>query len=491
METEEKQPRKEEAVHKPLETEEISEEHNSPIKSELKQSGLNQKNEKPEAAYILSAFHMAWPAVLESFFVAFAGMVDSLMVSSIGAYAVAAVGLTTQPKFIGLALFIATNVSVSAIVARRKGQKDRYSANQVLKLALLFTLIGGILVSFACVVFADGIIHLCGSGKDTHDSAVVYFQIIMGGMIFNIISLTINAAQRGAGNTKIAMKTNVTANAVNMIGNYLLIQGNFGFPALGIRGAAIATVFGTMVACCMSIASLMKEGNFVSLIYMVKAKVKLTMEPVYSMVRIGSNIFIEQLLMRVGFMSVAVMAAKLGTDAFAAHQVGMNVMSLSFSFGDGMQVAAVALIGQSLGEKKPELAKTYGRICQRMGNVISVGLAVVYLFGGRFLFGLYFKEEHIVAMGVLIMKVIVVVVLLQIAQVIYMGCLRGAGDVFFTTVASTISVTIVRPAASYLFCYALGLGLIGIWFGILTDQLCRFLLTSWRFKSGVWTQVKL
>lgn len=491
METEEKQPRKEEAVYKPLETEEISEEHNSPIKSELKQSGLNQKNEKPEAAYILSAFHMAWPAVLESFFVAFAGMVDSLMVSSIGAYAVAAVGLTTQPKFIGLALFIATNVSVSAIVARRKGQKDRYSANQVLKLALLFTLIGGILVSFACVVFADGIIHLCGSGKDTHDSAVVYFQIIMGGMIFNIISLTINAAQRGAGNTKIAMKTNVTANAVNMIGNYLLIQGNFGFPALGIRGAAIATVFGTMVACCMSIASLMKEDNFVSLIYMVKAKVKLTMEPVYSMVRIGSNIFIEQLLMRVGFMSVAVMAAKLGTDAFAAHQVGMNVMSLSFSFGDGMQVAAVALIGQSLGEKKPELAKTYGRICQRMGNVISVGLAVVYLFGGRFLFGLYFKEEHIVAMGVLIMKVIVVVVLLQIAQVIYMGCLRGAGDVFFTTVASTISVTIVRPAASYLFCYALGLGLIGIWFGILTDQLCRFLLTSWRFKSGVWTQVKL
>lgn len=491
METEEKQPRKEEAVYKPLETEEISEEHNSPIKSELKQSGLNQKNEKPEAAYILSAFHMAWPAVLESFFVAFAGMVDSLMVSSIGAYAVAAVGLTTQPKFIGLALFIATNVSISAIVARRKGQKDRYSANQVLKLALLFTLIGGILVSFACVVFADGIIHLCGSGKDTHDSAVVYFQIIMGGMIFNIISLTINAAQRGAGNTKIAMKTNVTANAVNMIGNYLLIQGNFGFPALGIRGAAIATVFGTMVACCMSIASLMKEDNFVSLIYMVKAKVKLTMEPVYSMVRIGSNIFIEQILMRVGFMSVAVMAAKLGTDAFAAHQVGMNVMSLSFSFGDGMQVAAVALIGQSLGEKKPELARTYGRICQRMGNVISVGLAVVYLFGGRFLFGLYFKEEHIVAMGVLIMKVIVVVVLLQIAQVIYMGCLRGAGDVFFTTVASTISVTIVRPAASYLFCYALGLGLIGIWFGILTDQLCRFLLTSWRFKSGVWTQVKL
>ena len=71
-----------------------------------------------------TAFHMAWPAVMESFFIALAGMVDSLMVSSMGSSAVAAVGLTTQPKFIGLCIFIATNVSVSALVARRRGEQD-------------------------------------------------------------------------------------------------------------------------------------------------------------------------------------------------------------------------------------------------------------------------------------------------------------------------------------------------------------------------------
>lgn len=446
---------------------------------------------KENSEYIKTAANMAWPAVLESFFVAFAGLVDSLMVSSIGAYAVAAVGLTTQPKFIGLAIFIATNVSVSAIVARRKGQQDRKSANQTMLISLMFVLVMGTLVSAACVYFADPIINLCGAGPDTHDSAVIYFQIIMGGMMFNIISLSINAAQRGSGKTKIAMKTNVTANVVNMIGNYLLIGGNLGFPELGIKGAAIATVFGTFVACCMSIASILPKDSFVSIPYIIKEKIKPSMAPIRSMVRIGSNIFIEQILMRIGFMSVAVMAAKLGTDAFAAHQVGMNVMSLSFSFGDGMQVAAVALIGQSLGEQNPELAKLYGKICQRMGNVLSVVLAVFYICAGHFLFGLFFKEEHIIAMGVMIMKVIVVIVLLQIAQVIYMGCLRGAGDVLFTTVASTISVTLVRPMASYLFCYALGLGVIGIWLGILSDQFCRFALTTWRFKSGVWTKVKI
>lgn len=441
--------------------------------------------------YVAEAFQMAWPAVLESFFVAFAGMVDSLMVSSIGAYAVAAVGLTTQPKFIALAMFIAMNVSVSAIVARRKGQQDRYGANQTLLLALMFVLAAGAIVSAVVVSFADPIIRMCGSGADTHEGAVLYFRIIVGGMMFNIISLAINAAQRGAGRTRIAMKTNVTANVVNMIGNYLLIGGKLGFPAMGIRGAALATVFGTVVACGMSIASILPKDSFVSIPYMIQYKVKPVFDTFRTMIRIGSNIFVEQILMRIGFMSVAVMAAKLGTDAFAAHQVGMNVMSLSFSFGDGMQVAAVALIGRSLGEQNQELAKTYGKICQRMGNVISVVLAALYLAGGRYLFRLYFREEHIIALGVMIMKIVVLIVILQIAQVIYMGCLRGAGDVFFTTVASTFSVTIIRPAASWLLCYVMGLGLMGIWLGILADQFSRFVLTNWRFRSGVWTKVKL
>lgn len=442
-------------------------------------------------AYGKEAFQMAWPSVLESFFVAFAGLVDSLMVSRIGAYAVAAVGLTTQPKFIAMAMFLAINVSVSAIVARRRGQDDRYGANQTLLLALAMVVLAGTVVSVAAVVFADPIMKLCGSEADTHEAAVDYFRIIVGGMMFNIVSLVINAAQRGAGRTRIAMKTNVTANVLNIIFNYLLIGGNFGFPALGIRGAAYATVSGTVVACGMSIASVLRQDSFISIPYMLKNRVKPVLNTFHSIVRIGSNIFLEQLLMRIGFMLTALMVAKLGTDAFAAHQVGMNVMSLSFSFGDGMQAAAVALIGRSLGEKNPELAKTYGTICQRMGNAISVVLAVVYILGGRWLYHLFFAEEHIVSMGVVIMRLIVVIVILQIAQVIYMGCLRGAGDVRFTMIASTFSVTIVRTSASWLFCFGLGLGLTGIWLGIIADQFTRFVLTTWRFKSGIWTKVEV
>ena len=453
--------------------------------------GQTENDQKTNLATLKTVFQMAWPAVLESFFVALAGLIDSFMVSSLGSYAVAAVGLTTNPKFIGLALFIATNVAVSALVARRKGERDPYGANQVLVMALLFVAVAGIVVSIAFVVFADDIMRLSGSGADTHESASAYFRIIMGGMIFNIISLTINAAQRGSGNTRIAMKTNVTSNVLNMIFNYLLIGGNFGFPALGIRGAALATVLGTVVACFMSIASLFRRNGFISIYYIIENKIRPAANAAKNMAKIASSIFLEQILLRIGFMSVAVMAAKLGTSAFAAHNLGMNIMSLSFSFGDGMQVAAVALIGQSLGERKPELAKRYGNFCQRIGNVISVVLSLTYLLGGRTLYRLYFEEEEIIGMGVQIMQVMVIIVLLQIAQVIYMGCLRGAGDVMFTTLASTISVTLIRPISSYLLCYTLGLGVVGIWLGTACDQLSRFLLTFFRFRSGKWMGIKI
>ena len=313
----------------------------------------------------------------------------------------------------------------------------------------------------------------------------------MGGMMFNILSMAINACQRGAGNTKIAMRTNVTSNVVNMIGNYLLIQGNLGFPRLGIAGAALATVFGTVVACIMSFLSLVPKDNFISIPYLIGAKVRLALEPAKNMLKIASSVFAEQLFMRVGFLTVSIMVAKLGTAAYAAHQAGMNIMNLSFSFGDGMQVAAVALCGRSLGEKRPDLARMYGTICQRIGNIISILLALLYLTCGSWYYHLFFVEEDIILMGIEIMRVLAVIVLFQVAQVIYMGCLRGAGDVLFTTIASTLSITFMRPICSYTLCYICGFGLVGIWMGIVGDQLLRLILTSWRFRSGKWTGIKI
>lgn len=440
---------------------------------------------------VKKAVNMAWPAVLESFFTAFAGLVDSLMVSSMGSAAVAAVGLTTQPKLASLALFFAANVSISALVARRKGEGDKERANEIFVTFLLFIVAAAAVVSSLTVVLADPIIRLCGAEADTHAPAVQYYRIIMGGMIFNCVQMGVNAAQRGAGNTRITMRTNLVSNTINIILNYLLIQGHMGFPALGIQGAALATVSGTVVACSMSLWSVRTEDNFVSLTYILHRRIRPGLAAMKQIVHVGYSVFAEQLLMRIGFMMTSLMAAKQGTSAMAAHQVGMNVMSLSFSFGDGLQATAVALIGFSLGAGDPQGARKYGAICRMLGGCISVVLSVLYFFGGGWLYGLFFEEAEIIAIGVQIMRIIIFVVLLQIAQVIYMGCLRGAGDTLYTAIASTVSVTIIRTAGSYFFGYVLNWGIAGIWMGVVADQLARFLFASIRFKQGKWTQIKI
>ena len=455
---------------------------------------MNSVLEKVEnnKQWIAKAANVAWPAILESFFVALVAMVDSFMVSKVGAYAVAAVGLTTQPKFICLALFIAINTSVSALVARRKSEGRRDSANRILITAIICVIAGVAVISTLAVFFADEIIHIMGSELDTHDSAVAYFRIIIGFTIFNCISLVINAAQRGSGNTKIAMRTNVTSNLVNVIFNYLLIHGNLGFPALGVRGAAIATVLGTVVACGMSIASLFHKDSFVSVPYMFEKHLFATKRALKDIASFASNVCVEQLMIRFGFMVSAMLAANLGTQALAAHQVGMNVMHLSFAFGDGLQVAAVTLIGQSLGQGKQELAKKFGNICQGVGLAISIGLSAVYLLLGRWFFGLYFPNDpSIVEIGLVIMKFMIFIVLCQVSQVIYMGSLRGAGDVRYTTITSMLSVAIIRPGISYVAAYVMHLGITGIWIGVLADQFMRLVLTGARFRSDKWMTKKI
>ncbi len=437
------------------------------------------------------ALSVAWPAMAESFFVTLAGMIDTMMVSALGSYAVAAVGLTAQPKFIGLTLFFGINVALSALVARRKGEERRENANEIFLTALILTLALCAVVTVIFTVFAPQFMTLSGSNADTHEAAVEYFRIIMGGMVFNVLTMVINSAQRGSGNTRLSMTTNLVSSAVNILFNYLLIEGHWGFPAWGIRGAAIATVLGTVVSAAMAVFSLFRRTSYIRVREMISLRVRCTMDSVRSIWRLAYNTSLENIAMRVGFLATALLAARLGTGEFAAHNVAMNLLGLGFSFADGMQVAAVALAGQSLGAGKKDDARQYGAICQRIGFLISVGLALFLLFGGRWYYSLYFREEGIISMGLLINRYTMVIVLLQISQIIYTGCLRAAGDVRYTLIGALISVTLIRTLVTCVLVLAFNLGLHGIWLGILSDQLSRFLLMRRRFRQGKWVDLRI
>lgn len=436
-----------------------------------------------------NALDMAWPSAIEAVLVGLVSSIDIMMVGSLGASAIAAVGITNQPKFILLAIIFSLNVGVTAIVARRRGEKDREGANRCLRQALVICLMMSAILSVIGFTYARPLLLFAGAQADVIDYAVTYFRIIAIGNFFTSVSLTINAAQRGSGNTKISMRTNIVANIVNLTFNFLLINGHFGFPKLGVAGAAIATLLGNIVAFSMSLRSITKADGFLHIKF--KSDWKLDKETVKSIMSISSSSFVEQICMRVGFLVTTMLVASLGTIAFATHQICMNIVNLSFTFGDGLGIGASALVGQNLGAKRPDLATIYSKTIQRIALTVGAILFILFIGGRYFLVGLFTNDDSIIQMGGKIMIIMAMMSPVQTVSVVIGGTLRGAGDTKFVAYSSLISIGIVRPLTTWLFCYPLGFGILGAWFSFMTDQCLRFLINSWRFKTGKWTKIRI
>lgn len=455
----------------------------------LKSSKQSADSLPPASETVGNLARVAWPSILESFFVSLVSMVDTIMVGTLGHEAIASVGLTSQPRLIVLALFMSLNIGVTAVVSRRRGEGNRASANHTLRQALLLASILAIVISAVAVYFAEPLLLFAGAQPDALEGAVSYFRIIIGGIFFNIISLTINAAHKGCGNTRIAMRTNIYANLINILFNYLLIGGNLGFPKLGVAGAAIATTLGYFVAFLISLSSVRKPERFLYLSF--RESFLPDKQNFSSLMNVGSSAAVEQVFIRIGFFIFAKIIASLGTLAFSTHQICTNILNLSFAFGDGLGVAASSLVGQSLGRKRPDLAIVYGKTAQRAGFMIGACLCVFFIAMRRILILPFSQETGIINMGAQILLILSVMCPAQISQVIFSNCLRVAGDTRYVAVVSLICIGLGRTVVAYFFTITLAWGLLGAWFSFLLDQACRLTLSGLRFSKGRWTKLRL
>ena len=177
---------------------------------------------------------IAMPAVIEMVLISLISAADTAMVGTVGDAAIAAVGITSQPMMILLSIFFALNIGVTAVVARRKGEERQDDANTVMRMALCICVLLGIVMTLIAVFFAEELMVFAGAKPEIIGDAVAYFRIVTSVLALRALTMAITAAQRGAGNTKITMRINTTANIVNVCLNFLLIGGNFGCPALGV-----------------------------------------------------------------------------------------------------------------------------------------------------------------------------------------------------------------------------------------------------------------
>ena len=432
---------------------------------------------------------VAWPAIVEAVLVSIVSIADTMMIGVLGYEAIAAVGLTTQPRMIVLAFFMSLNVGITAVVARRRGSNDRDKANRSLAQALTISIVVALVISVVAVIFSRQILLFAGAAPDTIDLAQDYFEIIIGGIVFNIISMAITAAQRGVGNTRLSMYTNLTANLVNIVFNWLLIEGNLGFPRLEGRGAAIATTLGYFVASIMAIVSVLQKDGFLHLQF--KNMLRLQKEILSPLFQVGLSAGVEQVFMRVGFFLIARMVATLGTVAFAAHQICINILNVSFAFGDGLGSASSSLMGQSLGEKRPDKAVCYGSIARRLGLMLAVVLSALFLIFRRAIILPFSTEAQVIDLCSTVMLFIAALVPIQITQVIYSQGLRVAGDTRYVAATSLVSIAVIRTVSAYVLAFVCHMGLIGIWCGFVIDQFVRMVSHRVRFRTGKWAYKSL
>ena len=439
-------------------------------------------------AYRTSA-GIAIPAVAEMVSIALMGMVSTAMVGRLGPYAIAAVGLTGQPRMTFICVFYALNIAVTAVVSRRKGENDQRAARSCMRQSLMMAAALGALMTFLAVRLAGPIMALAGANEETLGPSTEYFIIVSAGMTMQALSMVICAAQRGVGNTKVTMYVNMTANVINVTFNFLLIEGNLGFPRLGVRGAGFAILLSNVVGLSLAVRSITDKNSYlyVSLFSGWRMDAKM----IKTLTALGGNSMIEKLALRVGFFIYARIVADLGTKAFAAHQIGMQMLNLSFTFADGIAVATTALVGENLGRERPDLSMMYGQVGQRLAFTVAMALCVFSMLSRGWFPRLFTGDAEIVALCGGIFTILAVSQPVQTSQVVMAGSLRGAGDARFVAFTMLLTVTIIRPVVSYVLGYAFGFGLIGIWTAILVDQVVRLTLLYRRFTSGSWTRIKV
>lgn len=433
---------------------------------------------------------LAWPSLLELTLTQLTSMVDLMMVGGLGAWAITAVGLTTQPKFLLMTMFVAMNVGATAMVARYRGAGQPEKANEILKQALLLTFGLSLLSAIFGYIFSERMILFMGAADaETLAGGTAYLQIQMLGLVPLALTSTFTATLRGVGHTRVAMYYNLIANGVNVFFNYVLINGHFGFPRLEVAGASWATIIGQMVAFIIALTVILKGDHYLHL--RIKEGFKVQWNHMRNIINIGIPATFEQLAMRAGMIVFARTVASLGTVVYATHQISMNIQAMSFMTGQAFAVSATSLVGQSLGKKRPDMAQSYSNHTRRLGMVVSLVLAATFFFLGREIVSLYTDDPAIIEQGARILKLVALAQPFQSSQFILAGALRGAGDTRATMVITFLTVMLVRPLLAILLINQFNWGLDGAWIALVTDQLLRSGLVLLRYNSGKWKQVRL
>ena len=432
-------------------------------------------------------FHLAWPTMFAGILENMATTIDMIMVGKLGAAAIAAVGFCGMVNWALTSLIMGLSVAVTAIVARNFGGGEKKAAELAVAQSIILSTILATGVTLVILFGAPGIMLFFGVEKDVYVLAVPYLRIISVSSILLAILVSLASALRGAGDTRTPMLIGFIANIINVGLNYILIFGKLGFPALGVKGAAIGSMLALFAATALLV--LLFRSGWLKLRLSI-SHFKWNRIQMWALIRIAVPASIEQFTVQMGLLTYAKCIVYYGTAALSGYQVGMQILSLSFIPNSAFSVAASTLVGQNLGAGQKRQAKRAAWICLGLGTLSMSTVGAIGLFNAEFLASIFVKEPEVIRIGA---AFIWIVAFSQPGMAIYFilaGALRGAGETRAPLFITLTGMYGVRVPGAFIVSQKLGLALEATFSLLIFDYIVRVSGIYYFFQKGKWMDKK-
>lgn len=428
--------------------------------------------------HVRRLFIIAYPVMLSHLGHIAVGVADSMMVGQLGAIPLAAVSLANSIFVLALMFGIGVSYGITPLVAAADGKGHVRRIARLLKHSLLINMIFGLLL-FGILIAVIPFLYQLDQPEEVVERATPYLWVIGASMIPFMFFQGYKQLIEGLGHTRQAMVITLLANGLNVGLNYLLIFGKLGFPEMGLVGAGWATLFSRVVMAAIMAAYFYKSKRFVHYRQAVEGYKKKIFRKLMSLgVPMGFQYIFE-----VGaFSGAAIMVGWIGANALAAHQIAINLASISYMVASGFAAAATVRVGNQLGRGYLESMRRAGFISFGLVVLMMIGFAATFIAGQHFFPSLYIDNQEVIDMAGTLLVIAAFFQLSDGIQVVGLGTLRALEDVKIPTLITLVAYWVIGIPGGYLLAFHAGLGVQGIWWGLLSGLTVAAILLLWRFS---------
>ncbi|MBQ8521783.1 MAG: MATE family efflux transporter [Bacteroides sp.] len=425
------------------------------------------------------------PIFIETLLIMMLGAVDTVMLSQYSDEAVAAVGVVNQLVMFAFLVFEVINMGTSVLCSQYLGAKLHDKVVQVVGVALLLNILIGLGVSAVLYFGAPWLLRMMGLRAELMTYGVSYMEIVGAFAFFQALSLTISALLKSADKAIYPMLVVVVVNLLNILGNYALIFGKFGMPALGVEGAAISTAFARGVSMLLLFVILFRKH--ISR-FPLKYFRPFPWTELKNLLKIGVPSAGENMSYSFSQVVLTYFINLLGNEALATRMYVVNIVMFVYLFAIAMAQGGTISIGHLVGDKKIRAAYLLGKFVMRISILVSLVLSCIWALLGKTLFGFLTDNPEIVRMGCIILFVDVLLEIGRAINIYATNALRATGDVNYPFYVGVVVQWSVAVGCGYLFGLHWGWGLVGMWCAFLLDENIRGAVFVHRWNSLKWAR---